>query len=426
MLDVERARAQFPALGLTLDDGRPCVFLDNPAGTQVPRRVIDAVVTYYTSSDANTGGAFLTSQRTDNMITQARQAMANLLGAPDPDCIVFGPNMTTLTFAISRAIGRELHDGDEILCTTLDHDANIAPWLALEEDRGVRVRFVDIDPSDGTLDMDDLARKLSPRTRVVAATYASNALGTITDAPRITQMAHDAGALMWVDAVQYAAHGLIDVTALDCDFLACSSYKFFGPHAGIVYGKRAHLERLRPYKVRPASDDIPDRWETGTGNFEGLAGVANAVDYIASLGAPVEAAQGVASRRAWIEAAMGQIKEYERGLGARLIAGLQELDRATVYGITDPARFDQRAPTVAFTLAGYTPDEIAARLGDEGIFVWSGNYYALAVMERLGLEEHGGAVRIGPVHYTTPAEIDRTLAALRTLVVERATAGARA
>ncbi len=426
MLDVERARAQFPALAMTLDDGRPCVFLDNPAGTQVPRRVIDAVVTYYTSSNANTDGAFLTSRRSDNTILQARQAMADLLGAPEPDCIVLGPNTTTLTFSISRAIGRELRAGDEILCTTLDHDANIAPWLALEEDRGVRVQVVDIKPEDGTLDMDDFARKLSARTRLVAATCASNALGTITDAARITRMAHDAGALMWFDAVQYAAHGLIDVAALDCDFLACSSYKFFGPHAGIVYGKRAHLERLRPYKVRPASDEIPDRWETGTGNFEGLAGVANAVDYIASLGAHAAAARGVASRRAWIEAAMSQIKEYERGLGARLIAGLQDLDGATVYGITDPARFDQRAPTAAFTLAGYTPDEVAARLGEEGIFVWSGNYYALAVMERLGLEEHGGAVRIGPVHYNTPAEIDRAIGALRTLVMERSAAGARA
>ena len=424
MLDVERARAQFPALAMTLDDGRPCVFLDNPAGTQVPRRVIDAVVTYYTSSNANTDGAFLTSRRSDNTILQARQAMADLLGAPEPDCIVLGPNTTTLTFSISRAIGRELRAGDEILCTTLDHDANIAPWLALEEDRGVRVQVVDIKPEDGTLDMDDFARKLSARTRLVAATCASNALGTITDAARITRMAHDAGALMWFDAVQYAAHGLIDVAALDCDFLACSSYKFFGPHMGIVYGKRAHLERLHPYKVRPASDAIPDRWETGTGNFEGMAGVANAVDYIASLGAGVAAAQGAASRRAWIVAAMGEIKAYERDLGARLIAGLQGIDGATVYGITDPDRFDRRVPTVAFTLAGYTPDEVAARLGDEGIFVWGGNYYALAVMERLGLEGRGGAVRIGPVHYNTPAEIDCTLEALRVLAAERAPASA--
>jgi len=424
MLDVERARAQFPALAMTLDDGRPCVFLDNPAGTQVPRRVIDAVVTYYTSSNANTDGAFLTSRRSDNTILQARQAMADLLGAPEPDCIVLGPNTTTLTFSISRAIGRELRAGDEILCTTLDHDANIAPWLALEEDRGVRVQVVDIKPEDGTLDMDDFARKLSARTRLVAATCASNALGTITDAARITRMAHDAGALMWFDAVQYAAHGLIDVAALDCDFLACSSYKFFGPHAGIVYGKREHLERLRPYKVRPSSNEIPYRWETGTGNFEGMAGVANAVDYIASLGAGVAAAQGAASRRAWIVAAMGEIKAYERELGARLIAGLQGIDGATVYGITDPDRFDRRVPTVAFTLAGYTPDEVAARLGDEGIFVWSGNYYALAVMERLGLEGRGGAVRIGPVHYNTPAEIDRALEALRALAAERAPASA--
>ncbi len=420
MFDIERVRAQFPSLAVTLDDGRPCAFLDNPAGTQVPRRVIDAVATYYTGSNANTDGLFLTSRRSDNTVTQARQAMADLLGAPDPDCIVFGPNMTTLTFHISRAIGRELREGDEILCTVLDHDANIAPWLALEEDRSVRVQFVDIDPDDGTLDFDDLARKLSPRTRVVAATHCSNALGTITDAARITRMAHEVGALVYIDAVQYALHGRIDVAALDCDFLACSSYKFFGPHAGIVYGKREHLERLRPYKVRPASDDIPYRWETGTGNFEGLAGVANAVDYLASLGATHEP-----SRRDWLLSAMDAIGSYERGLGEQLIAGLRAIDGVTVYGVTDPARFDQRVPTVAFTLEGYTPDEVAERLGDEGIFVWSGNYYALAVMERLGLQERGGAVRIGPVHYNTPAEIDRALDAVRTLAARRTLAGTR-
>ena len=423
MLDVQRARAQFPSLTLTLDDGRPCVFLDNPAGTQVARGVADAVARYYATSNANTGGDFLTSRRTDETIAEARRAMADLLGAPDPACIVFGPNMTTLTFAFSRAIGRELDAGDEILCTTLDHDANIAPWLALQEDRGVRVRFVDIDPADGTLDMDDLARKLSPRTRVVAATYCSNALGTVTDIERITRLAHDAGAMVWIDAVQYAPHGLIDVAALDCDFLACSAYKFFGPHIGIVYGKRAHLERLRPYKVRPSKDAVPYRWETGTQNHECLAGVTAAVDYLASLSG--DGADATPPRRERIARTMGDIRAYERQLAERLIGGLTALGGVTVYGLTDPGRFAERVPTVACTVAGHSPDEVAARLGAEGIFVWSGNYYALAAMERLGLEGHGGAVRIGPVHYNTPAEIDRTLEVLQRLTAATPVASLR-
>ncbi len=420
MLDVERARAQFPALSLTLDDGRPCVFLDNPAGTQVPQRVVDAMTSYLASSNANCGGAFLTSRRSDATIAAAHQAMADLLGTSDPDCIVFGANMTTLTFAISRAIGRTLKEGDEILCTTLDHDGNISPWLALQEDRGVTVQFVDLNPADGTLDMADLERKLSPRTRLVAATYASNALGTITDVATITRLAHEAGALVWIDAVQYAPHGLIDVAALDCDFLACSAYKFFGPHVGVVYGKREHLERLRPYKVRPADDSTPHRWETGTLNHEGLAGVLNAVDYIASLGAGDQA-----SRRAWIVRAMGEIRAYERTLAERLIGGLQQIEGATVYGIADPAHFEHRVPTVACRLDGYTPRQVAERLGAEGVFVWDGNYYALAVMQRLGLEESGGAVRIGPVHYNTAAEIDRALDVLQAMAAERRPVGSR-
>ena len=428
MLDVERVRAQFPALAMTLEDGRPCVFLDNPAGTQAPRRVIDAMSHYLLTSNANTDGAFLTSRRNDAMIGEARRAMADLLGAPDPACIVFGANMTTLTFAISRAIGRELRAGDEIVCTRLDHDGNIAPWLALEEERGVRVLFADFNPADGMLAMDDLARLLSPRTRLVAVTYASNALGSITDADRVVTMAHDAGALAWVDAVQFAPHGLIDVAALDCDFLACSAYKFFGPHVGIVYGKREHLERLRPYKVRPADDEIPVRWETGTLNHEGLAGVIGAVDYLASLGAAAPSSLGAApdSRRACIQRAMAQIRAYERTLAERLIGGLKTIEGVTIYGITDPMRFAWRVPTVACTLAGYTPRQVAEHLGDEGIFVWDGDYYALAVMQRLGLAELGGAVRIGPVHYNTPAEIDRALEALRALAARRSRADVRA
>ncbi len=423
MFDVRAARAQFPALDLTLEDGQPCTFLDNPAGTQVPRRVVDAVSGYYTHANANTDGAFLTSRRTDETIEAARVAMADLLGAPDPSCIVFGPNMTTLTFAFARSIARELTPGDEIVCTTLDHDANVAPWLALQEERGVRVVFADIDPADGTLDLADLARKIGPRTRVVAFTYCSNALGSVTDAAHITRLAHEAGALSWIDAVQYAPHGPIDVAALDCDFLACSSYKFFGPHIGIVYGKREHLDRLHPYKVRPSKDVAPYRWETGTQNHECLAGVTAAVDYLADLSlgdepsTPTPAA--TASRRDRLLAAMARVQAYERTLAERLIGGLTEIDGTRIYGLIDPARFASRVPTVACTIDGHSPDDLATRLGKAGIFAWSGNYYALAVMERLGLQERGGALRIGPVHYNTVEEIDRTLDVLRTAVETR-------
>jgi cysteine desulfurase family protein (TIGR01976 family) len=312
MLDVERARAQFPALSLTLEDGRPCAFLDNPAGTQVPRRVIDAMASYFATSNANTGGAFVTSVRNDAMIAEARRAMADFLGAADPRTIIFGANMTTLTFAFARAIGRTLAAGDEVLCTRLDHDANVSPWLALEQERGITVRFADFDPATGRLDMSDVERKLSARTRLVAAAYASNALGTINDVARLTALAHAAGALMWVDAVHYGPHGLADVTALDCDFLVCSAYKFFGPHVGIAYGKLDHLERITPVKVRPADDVPPDRWETGTLNHEGLAGVTAAVDYLASLDG--DAHQG---RRARITGAMESVRRYERTLAAR-------------------------------------------------------------------------------------------------------------
>jgi len=317
--------------------------------------------------------------------------------------------MTTLAFALSRAVGRELKRGDELIVTRLDHDANVAPWVALEE-RGAAVRFVDIHPEDCTLDMDDLKRQINKRTRVVAAGYAANAVGTINDVAEVVRLSHRVGALAFIDAVHYAPHGPIDVRALDCDFLACSSYKFFGPHCGVLYGKREHLTRLRPYKVRPASEEIPDRWETGTQNHEGLAGVAAAIDYVAELGRRVS--PEASTRRAQLLAAYGAIRNYERGLAERLISGLLAIPGLTFYGIKDPERFDHRTPTVAIRMEGHTPRQLAEFLGERGIFTWDGNYYALNLTERLGVESSGGMLRIGLVHYNTAEEIDRLLGAL--------------
>ncbi len=407
--DLTWIRAQFPALAQEVN-GHPAVFFDGPGGTQVPQRVIDAVADYLIHHNANTHGAFATSRRTDETIDAARAAMADLLGCA-ADEVVFGPNMTTLTFAISRAFGRDIRPGDEIVLTRLDHDANVAPWKALEE-QGAIIQMVDIDTEECTLDMADMARAIGPRTKLVAVGYASNAVGTINDVATITRMAHAVGALVYIDAVHYAPHGPIDVQALDCDFLACSPYKFFAPHMGALYGKREHLARLRPYKVRPASDDIPDRWETGTKNHEGLAGVTAAIEYLAELGQRIKPA---ATRRAALVQAMEAIKAYERGLSERLIAGLLAIPGLTFYGISDPARFDMRTPTVAVRLAGRTPRELAEALERRGIFCWDGNYYAINLTERLGVEADGGMLRIGLVHYNTAEEIDRLLEALNEL-----------
>ncbi|GIW02075.1 cysteine desulfurase-like protein [Roseiflexus sp.] len=406
-LDLTWIRAQFPALMQEMN-GRPVVFFDGPGGTQVPRRVIDAMAEYLTLHNSNTHGAFATSQRTDATVDAARAAMADFLGC-ESDEVVFGPNMTTLTFAISRAFGRDIRPGDEIVVTRLDHDANVAPWQALEE-RGAIIRMVDIDVEDCTLDMADMARAINSRTKLVAVGYASNAVGTINDVATITRMAHDVGALVYIDAVHYAPHGPIDVRALDCDFLACSPYKFFAPHMGALYGKREHLERLRPYKVRPASDAVPDRWETGTKNHEGLAGVTAAIDYLAELGRRVKP---TTTRRAALVQAMEAIQAYERTLSHHLIAGLLAIPGLTFYGISDPARFAWRTPTVAVRLEGSTPRELARRLGDQGIFCWDGNYYAINLTERLGVEADGGMLRIGLVHYNTAEEIDRLLEVMR-------------
>jgi cysteine desulfurase family protein (TIGR01976 family) len=417
-LDLAWIRAQFPALAETIHD-QPVVFFDGPGGTQVPQRVIDAIGDYLIHANANTHGAFATSARSDAMIAEAHAAMADLLGC-DPDEVVFGPNMTSLTFMLSRSIGREIEPGDEIVLTRLDHDANFSPWKALEE-RGAVIKVVDIDIEDCTLDMDDLRRQITPRTKVVAVGYASNAVGTINDVAEVTRLAHAVGAITYIDAVHYAPHGPIDVRAIDCDFLACSPYKFFAPHAGTLYGKREHLQRLQPYKVRPAGNETPDRWETGTKNHEGIAGVAAAINYLAELGQrttddrpPANTGQSsVVSRRSSLISAMNAIQGYERGLAETLIAGLLEMPGLTFYGIREPERFGQRTPTVSIRIAGHTPRELAELLGERGIFTWDGNYYALNLSERLGVEESGGMLRIGLVHYNTADEVDRLLTALR-------------
>ncbi|MGA7694788.1 MAG: cysteine desulfurase-like protein [Candidatus Sulfotelmatobacter sp.] len=435
-LDLPSIRAHFPALAQTVN-GHPAVFLDGPGGTQVPQRVIDAISNYLRRDNANTGGAYATSRNTDAMLADARAAMADFLNCA-ADEIVFGPNMTTLTYMMSRAIGRDLGPGDEILVTRLDHDANVSPWLALEE-KGVTIRWAEIHREDCTLDVEDLAAKLNKNTKLVAIGYASNAVGTINPVKEIVRIAHAAGALAYVDAVHYSPHGLIDVTALDCDFLVCSTYKFFGPHMGVLFGKREHLQRLRPYKVRPLTDAVPNRWEWGTLNHECIAGITACVDYIAelgtrnaetttshvgtaALGCPSSEARSLATstRRAAIVAAFESIHRHEHALLHRLISGLSEIPQLKIYGITDPSCFAWRCPTLALRVINQTADQtplaLATKLGDRGFFTWDGNYYALNLTERLDVEKSGGFLRIGLVHYNTAEEVDRLLAALREIV----------
>jgi cysteine desulfurase family protein (TIGR01976 family) len=410
-LDLTWIRRQFPALAQTVN-GHPAVFLDGPGGTQVPQRVIDAINSYLACDNANSGGAYPTSRRTDAVIASARAAMADFFNC-DPDEIIFGQNMTALTFALSRALGREFGPGNEIVVTHLDHDANISPWRALEE-RGVIVRFVDINPADCTLDMHDLARKISGHTRLVAVGYASNAVGTINNVKEVVRLAREAGALSYIDAVHYAPHGPIDVRALGCDFLVCSTYKFFGPHMGVLYGKREHLKRLQPYRVRALTNDSPFRWEWGTLNHECIAGITAGVEYFADLGH--HANPTVQNRRAALLAAYGAIQQHECGLAQQVVGGLLTIPGLKLYGISDFNRFNQRCPTLAVRIEGHTPLELATKLGERGFFTWDGNYYAINLTERLDVEKTGGFLRIGLVHYNTADEVERFLAALKDLI----------
>ena len=416
MFPVEWCRGQFPALARQFG-GQPAIFFDGPAGSQVPECVIDAIGGYLRTSNANHGGLFATSRESDAMLEAAHQALADLFGAADPTSIVFGANMTTLTFSLSRALARTWQAGDEIVVTRLDHDANVTPWVLAARDAGAKVLHLAIHPQDCTLDLDDLRRKLSPRTRLVAVGAASNAVGTINPIAEICRLAHTVGAEVFVDAVHAAPHLLPDVAAWDCDWLAASAYKFFGPHIGVLWGRADRLTQLDAYKLRPACDSLPGKWMTGTQNHECIAGALAAIEYLAALGRKVGArdlGDGPTSRRQALLAAYAAIGGYERQLSAHLLDGLSRLSAVQVFGIVDRARLAERVPTFGIRHARLKPDALAAWLASRGIFVWHGNFYALPLTEALGLEPEG-LVRIGLLHYNTISEIDRLLSALSEL-----------
>lgn len=406
--DVQALRARFPALSIE-QDGRPIALFDGPGGTQVPDTVIDAVSRYYRTSNANHDGPFLTSQRSDAVVAEAHEALADLLNAASADEIKLGANMTTLTMHLARSITASLEPGDTIVVTSLDHEANVGPWRSAAADRGISVRSVDIRPDDVTLDIEAFDTILHERPRLVAFGWASNAVGSINPVAELVRRAHEAGSLTFVDAVHAAPHVPIDVRAVDTDFLACSVYKFFGPHVGVLYGKRAVLDALPTYKLRVADD----RFETGTLNFEGIAGSLAAVEYIAEIGRRFgggfgDAFPGMTGRRLEAHAGMAAIRAYEMPLFERLLDGLESIPGTRVWGITDRARMGERTPTAAVTFAGHTPREVSTALGDRGIATWWGDFYAAGPIERLGLQPNG-VLRIGLTHYNTADEVDRLL-----------------
>lgn len=403
-------RALFPALATEVS-GLPAVFLDGPAGSQTPQVVIDAVSRYLATSNANHGGRFATSRTSDALLDRAHEAAADLIGATDPGEIIFGANMTTLTFSLSRALSKYWRPGDEIIVTNLDHDANVSPWVLAARDAGATVRRVNIRRDDCTLDLDDFRRQLNSRTVLVAVGCASNAVGTVNPVADICRWAEEEGAMTFIDAVHAAPHLPLDVAAWECDFLACSAYKFFGPHVGVLWGRRVLLEAVEAYRVRPAGDDLPGKWMTGTQNHEGIAGTLAAIDYLADLG---RQHGGGLSRRSALLAAFACIRDHEQSLASRLLAGLRSLPAYKVWGITDPACLHNRLPTLGLTHRRLSPLELAEFLADRGIFAWHGNFYALPLTEALGLEPDG-MLRVGFLHYNTPGEADRLLEALAEL-----------
>lgn len=412
-LDLPTIRNQFPTLRQQAQMTSPAVFFDNPGGTQIAQDSLKRMNAYLVENNANHGGAFRSSQQSDAVLDEAHAAMADFYNAARPEEIVFGNNMTTLTLHISRSVARTWNPGDEIVVTRLDHDANATPWVLAAQDRGVRVRWVDFHPEDGTLDLEDLQKALEGRPRLLAVGYASNALGTINPVKKIIEMAHAAGALVYIDAVQYGAHGPIDVQDLNCDFLVTSSYKFFGPHAGILYGRYELLEELFAYKVRPAPNELPGKFETGTQNHEGIAGVLGALEYLEWLGKIFGEDQAelyrdrFQGRKLLLKQATSAIRAYEYEISRALLDVLQETPGVQIYGLADERRLDERVPTFAFTMKGWHPRQAAEALGKQGIYVWDGHYYAISIVERLGLAESGGMVRVGPVHYNTIAEVER-------------------
>lgn len=411
--DLEKVRAQFPALSIA-DNGRRRIYFDNPAGTQVPSLVVERMRDCMIEANANLGGSFPTSQAADAIVDDAHAAMADFLNAPSADEIIFGQNMTTLTLSMSRSIGRALDPGDEIVLSRMDHDANVEPWVLMARDFDLEVRWMPFNADTGEFEADALDQVLSDRTRLVCVGGASNLLGTLNDIESMCRKARERGAWTYIDAVQSAPHVVTDVERIGCDFLACSAYKFFGPHQGILYGRREVLESLAPYKVRPAPDSIPGCFETGTQSHEGMAGTAAAVDYFAWVGSEMGDATG--SRQARVRAGIELLVDYELTLSRQLIDGLKSLDGVTIHGITDEAALERRVPTVVFTHARMAPQEIAASLGEENIFVWSGHNYAVEAAKSLGIYDTGGAVRVGPVHYNSIAEIDELIDTLGSIL----------
>lgn len=402
-LNLQALRARFPALNQE-HQGQPVIFLDGPGGSQVPQSVLDAMTGYLGFYNSNLGGAFFSSHKTATLMADARQAAADLLNAESPEQIVFGPNMTSLTFSASRAIARDWQPGDEVIVTALDHYSNVSSWVQAAEDKGVRVHQVRINSKDCTLDQEHFLSLLNERTQLVALTYASNTTGSLVDVKPLVKAAHEVGALVYVDAVHYAPHELVDVQALDCDFLACSAYKFFGPHLGVLYAKRKHLEHFRPYKVAPAKDVVPNKWETGTQNYEALAGFIAAVEYLASI-AGQDADQH--HRRARLRASYALIKDHELALTTHMLKRLEGYPRIRLYGIGEQGRLAERTPTFALTFDGIEPRRVSEFLGKHNVCVWDGNFYAQGLYEQLGLTESGGVVRVGCMHYNRIEELDQ-------------------
>ncbi|MER9434363.1 MULTISPECIES: cysteine desulfurase-like protein [unclassified Mesorhizobium] len=409
---IELVRERFPALSLT-DKGRRRIYLDNPAGTQVPQVVADAVSRCLLTTNANLGGYFETTIAAQAVVDEAHRAMADFLGAASPEEIIIGANMTTLTYHMSRTLGRTMKPGDEIILTRMDHEGNVSPWLQLAEDLGLVVRWLPFDEKSWQVEEATLAGLLSDRTRLVALNYASNLTGSINRVKALSAIARNAGALVYVDAVQFAPHGLIDVQELGCDFLICSAYKFFGPHMGILWGRHDVIDDLKPYKCRCSSNGLPERFELGTPQIELMAGLTAAVDYFANLGA---AAGEGGSRRQKIAKAFAVSIAYENPLAQQLIDGLSDIEGLTIHGITDPKRIGERVPTVSFTVDGIVPETIVRQMNAENIFLWSGHNYAWEIVHQLGIPAEYGVVRIGIAHYNTSAEIDETLESVHRVI----------